>query len=205
MNAEALPGGGDLAMVYTTSFANCLAACASTSGCVDVSWVPGSPQGPCYMKNSVNAASSNQGVWGARILGSISSMSASLTSMTPSSTGASSASSTGMTTSILTTPSSSSGCGKALPAGQSDGGSSTTVSFTQSDGTVRSYLIHIPANYSSTSLTPLIFSFHGASSTSANQEGLTGFSGSTVNPNAIVVYPQGINVGSSRFLNATIY
>lgn len=188
-------------MVYTTSFANCLATCASTSGCIALSWVPGSSQGPCYMKNHLDAPSSNSGVWAARVISGSSTTTASTRSSASSTTASTSvlgsiASSTRMTTSPTSTSTSASGCGQALPVGEVAGGSSTTVNFTQSDGTLRSYLIHIPTNYSSTALTPLIFSFHGASSSSANQEGLTGLSGAAVNPGAIVVYPQGISVCS---------
>lgn len=174
-------------MVYTSSLGACIAACASTTGCVDVSWVGASSSSPCYMKNVIQAPQLNSGIWGARLLSSTSS-----TTVPASSTSVKSAVKASATPSP--TAASGTGCGRALPGGQTAGGNSVTVSFTQSDGTLRSYLIHIPATYSSSSKTPLIYSFHGASSTGANQEGLTGFSQASNNPNAIVVYPNGINV-----------
>jgi len=40
-------------------------------------------------------------------------------------------------------------------------------------------------------LTPLHLSFHGNGGYSAKQEGITGFSTASINPNMIIVYPQG--------------
>lgn len=200
--------GGDLSMVYTSSFVACMAACSSTSGCIDVSWVPGSPQGPCYMKSTAAAGQANSNVWGARVLST--SVSTSASTSKSSSTTSSVSRATPTTLSTITTSSTSTssasthvnaptnvpGCGKALPSGQSPGGSSTTVSFTQSDGTQRSYLIWIPPNYSSNTQSPLMVSYHGAGASSGNQEAITGFSTTAVNTNYIIVYPQGVNVSS---------
>jgi poly(3-hydroxybutyrate) depolymerase len=91
--------------------------------------------------------------------------------------------------------SSSAGCGKALPAAQSPaGGASHQTDFTQSDGTARTYLIHIPTNYNKTNPVPLILSFHGRGKSSSEQEQLSQFSNEAFNPNAIAVYPQGLDV-----------
>lgn len=60
--------GGDIpnGMQYTTGLDGCMALCSSNSECVDVSWVPGLPQGPCYPKSVLGAANQNSNVWGAR-------------------------------------------------------------------------------------------------------------------------------------------
>lgn len=57
--------GGDLDFAYTASLDACIDLCASTSGCVDVSYVPGNPTGPCYLKDAVNTRADNNNVWGA--------------------------------------------------------------------------------------------------------------------------------------------
>jgi poly(3-hydroxybutyrate) depolymerase len=87
------------------------------------------------------------------------------------------------------------GCGKDLPAAQTPpGGASHQTDFTQSDGTHRTYLIHIPSNYDKNTPVPLIFSFPGRGKNSSEQEGLSQFSNGDCNPNGIAVYPQGIHV-----------
>lgn len=97
---------------------------------------------------------------------------------------------------------SSPGCGKELPAAQMPpGGKSHMTNFTQSDGTKRHYLIHIPSNYEKSTPVPLIFSFHGRTKTAEEQEGLSQFSNENFNPNAIAVYPQGIGKGVCRIAN----
>ncbi|GME38091.1 hypothetical protein GTA08_BOTSDO10064 [Neofusicoccum parvum] len=55
---------GDIGMSYQSSLDSCIDSCASTEGCVDIAWIPGSP-GPCYLKGEVGTKISNQGVWGA--------------------------------------------------------------------------------------------------------------------------------------------
>ncbi|TVY53393.1 Bifunctional acetylxylan esterase/xylanase XynS20E [Lachnellula cervina] len=88
---------------------------------------------------------------------------------------------------------SSAGCtaNKALPNGQTPGGDTVKVAFTQSDGTARDYLIHIPSTYVSTTPAELIFSFHGHTVDASNQESTSQFSNPKFNPNGIAVYPQG--------------
>lgn len=73
--------GGDIGMVYSTSLDACIASCASNSACKDVSWVPGVP-GPCYMKGSVNGATTNIAVWGARLASPGSTSSSTMTTST---------------------------------------------------------------------------------------------------------------------------
>ena len=92
----------------------------------------------------------------------------------------------------------SSGCGKdLLKTQQPAGGASHQTTFPQSDGTDRTYLIHIPSTYNINTPVPLIFSFHGGGKTSAEQEELSQFSNEDFNPNGIAVYPQGIDVSFS--------
>ncbi|KAF4630651.1 hypothetical protein G7Y89_g7490 [Cudoniella acicularis] len=72
------------------------------------------------------------------------------------------------------------------------GGSSHPLNLTQRDGTFRTYLLHIPANYNISTPVPLIFSFHGHGKTAEEQEQLSQFSNVEFNPNAFAVYPQGL-------------
>jgi poly(3-hydroxybutyrate) depolymerase len=89
----------------------------------------------------------------------------------------------------------SSGCGKPLPkAQQPAGGASHRVHLNQTNGTPRTYLIHIPTSYSSDKPAPLIFSFHGRGKNASSQEELSQFSNEAWNPDGIAVYPQGIAV-----------
>lgn len=53
--------GGDMGMTYVSSLAGCISACASTKGCVDVA-LSGVA---CYMKNTLNAGSTNSAIQGA--------------------------------------------------------------------------------------------------------------------------------------------
>jgi poly(3-hydroxybutyrate) depolymerase len=97
----------------------------------------------------------------------------------------------------LATATASAGCGKPLPEHQGAGGHYPT-DFTTSDGTLRSYIIHIPSNYDENRAVPLIFSFHGRSKTAESQEQLSQFSNEAWNPDAIAVYPQGLDVRASN-------
>lgn len=86
------------------------------------------------------------------------------------------------------------GCDKPLPKAQEPGKSHNVTDFTTEDGRKRSYIIHIPSNYDKSKAVPLIFSFHGRHKTAGGQEALSQFSNEDWNPDAIAVYPQGINV-----------
>ncbi|KHJ35701.1 putative ferulic acid esterase [Erysiphe necator] len=86
-----------------------------------------------------------------------------------------------------------SGCGCDLPVNLTPGGPSIQVPIQLSNGLNRSYLLHLPVTYDKNTATPLIFSFHGRGHNSSFQEALSGFSRPDWNPDAIVVYPQGIN------------
>jgi poly(3-hydroxybutyrate) depolymerase len=92
------------------------------------------------------------------------------------------------------------GCGLGLPPAQSPPeGDGHPTDFTQSDGTKRQYLIHIPSNYDKDAPSPFIFSFHGRTKTASEQKGLSQFSDEKWNPDAIAVYPQGLGVSDNSF------
>lgn len=101
---------------------------------------------------------------------------------------ASSAAATGKTT----------GCGRPLPEGITPG-KTQEAKFT-SGGRERSYRMHIPSSYDRYKASPVIFSFHGRSKTAKGQEELSQFSNEEWNPNAIAIYPQGIDVGGPLLL-----
>jgi hypothetical protein len=52
---------------WTDTLEECIALCSQTSGCVDVTFVPGSP-GPCYIKNALNVPVAKTGQIGAHQL-----------------------------------------------------------------------------------------------------------------------------------------
>lgn len=56
--------------LYTDSFGECMDICHANAGsCYDVSWIPGVPQGPCFLKACVGSRVPNQQhVWGGRLL-----------------------------------------------------------------------------------------------------------------------------------------
>ncbi|KAI5236266.1 alpha/beta-hydrolase, partial [Aureobasidium subglaciale] len=88
-----------------------------------------------------------------------------------------------------------SGCGSRLPGSIERGGPRNTNSleFVTSNGTVREYGLHIPNSYDSNTPSPLAFSFHGRTRTWQEQEEISGMSNETMNPDYLVVYPQGLN------------
>ncbi|KAF9895276.1 hypothetical protein FE257_000179 [Aspergillus nanangensis] len=85
------------------------------------------------------------------------------------------------------------GCGHPLPNHVQAGSKSHQVQLTTTDGLERSYRVHIPAAYDINAASPLIFSFHGRTKTAESQEELSQFSNAGWNPQAIAVYPQGVN------------
>ncbi|KAI4741055.1 alpha/beta-hydrolase [Aureobasidium sp. EXF-12298] len=88
-----------------------------------------------------------------------------------------------------------SGCRKPLPGSIERGGARNTNSleFVTSNGTVREYGLHVPTSYDDHTPNPLAFSFHGRTRTWQEQEEISGMSNETMNPNYLVVYPQGID------------
>lgn len=89
-----------------------------------------------------------------------------------------------------------SGCGNPLSPQLTQGGASQTnsLNFTTSGGVVRSYLLHIPSSYNMNTPAPIAFSYHGRTETPQDQESISGMSNETMNPNYLIVYPQGINL-----------
>ncbi|KAK5691676.1 hypothetical protein LTS12_028757, partial [Elasticomyces elasticus] len=83
------------------------------------------------------------------------------------------------------------GCGRPVPEGITPG--KTHVANFTSGGTQRSYRMHIPSSYNKDKAAPVIFSFHGRSKTAKGQEELSQFSNEEWNPDAIAIYPQGID------------
>ncbi|KAI1323708.1 carbohydrate esterase family 1 protein [Xylariaceae sp. FL0255] len=53
--------------------------------------------------------------------------------------------------------------------------------------------IHLPSSYNVNTAMPLLIAYHGSGDTPANLEATTRFSDPSVNPNMVVVYPQGVN------------
>lgn len=95
-------------------------------------------------------------------------------------------------------PSSSTGCGKALPDGQTAGEVyNVTIPTSQDDS--RWALISIPPKYDAGAKTQVILSFHGATRTADNQVKLDGLTEASVNSDKIVVYPQGVDVSPFPF------
>ncbi|KAH0358077.1 alpha/beta-hydrolase, partial [Aureobasidium melanogenum] len=89
-----------------------------------------------------------------------------------------------------------SGCGNPLSSQLTQGGASQTnsLNFTTSGGVLRSYLLHIPSSYNINTPAPIAFSYHGRTETPQDQESISGMSNETMNPNYLVVYPQGIDL-----------
>ena len=85
------------------------------------------------------------------------------------------------------------GCGTGPTVSRNEGGTQTIVV----GGTTRSYLVSVPLSYDPSKPSPLILSFHGAGKTPTSQRDLDQLTNAAFNTDHIVVYPQGINVGSS--------
>jgi poly(3-hydroxybutyrate) depolymerase len=84
------------------------------------------------------------------------------------------------------------GCSKPLPQ-NAVVGKSQNMSI-ESGGLERSYRLHIPKSYDATNYVPLILSFHGRGKSAKQQEELSQFASTKVNPDAISVFPQGYMV-----------
>ena len=83
------------------------------------------------------------------------------------------------------------GCG--LPYTRYRDGESRNFSIPIGEG-IRNFSIHLPTTYEPTHAYPLMISYHGGTETKEEQERVSRFSHSSVNPQMVVVYPQGINV-----------
>ncbi|KAF2495401.1 alpha/beta-hydrolase [Lophium mytilinum] len=86
------------------------------------------------------------------------------------------------------------GCGQPLPSGVAIGvlAASNSHMHINSGNRERTYLVHVPENYDVNAAVPLILSFHGRTKSATEQEGLSQFSNSSYNPDAIAVYPEGV-------------
>jgi hypothetical protein len=62
---------------------------------------------------------------------------------------------------------------------------------------LRKCLLHIPSNYNAQSPAPLIVALHGKGQTPAQFEDMSRLSDESVNPDAVVAYPQGTCVRAS--------
>lgn len=85
----------------------------------------------------------------------------------------------------------SSGCGKS----HNFVGKTRQFSFKSSGGGgTRTYRIHLPSNYDTRTAKPLMIAYHGHGNNPTKFEEETRFSDERVNPNMIVVYPEGLDV-----------
>jgi poly(3-hydroxybutyrate) depolymerase len=85
-----------------------------------------------------------------------------------------------------------SGCGT-TSSSSIQNGKSANISI-ESGGLHRSYLLHIPKSYHSSTPVALILSFHGRTRDAKQQEELSQLSNPSFNPDWIAVYPQGVAV-----------
>ncbi len=70
--------------------------------------------------------------------------------------------------------------------------SAQTFSFVH-DGNTRSYIVHLPPSYNATNSYPLVFNFHGYTSTGAQQQAYSLMNTVADTANFIVVYPDGLS------------
>lgn len=89
-----------------------------------------------------------------------------------------------------------------FPHGGGHPGPVSNVSIT-SDGLHRSYLLSLPPAYHPGAPTPMILSYHGGNRNASEQLLLDQLTNPKYNANAIVVYPQGIDVSDPLFLSRT--
>ena len=61
-----------------------------------------------------------------------------------------------------------------------------------SGGHDREFAVHVPPSYNENTPSSVILSYHGHGSNMTAQEAITGFSDTSVNSKAIVIYPQGV-------------
>lgn len=104
---------------------------------------------------------------------------------------AKSSSSSASASSALKPKSTSPGCGNHLAKGHSPG-DSYRANMISDDGRNRSYLIHLPSNYTTHRPAPVVIAFHGRGKDPEYMEKLSQFSNEEFNPDAIAVYPQAI-------------
>ncbi|OCK92358.1 uncharacterized protein K441DRAFT_570620 [Cenococcum geophilum 1.58] len=103
--------GGAISNPYTNDLNMCIQTCSNTTGCLQVVWVLGSPQGPCYMKNSVGTSI----VYNNNRYGAVKIFSGWHTTSSSSSSSVLSSSSTGVSTSTTLMPTSTSSTSASTP------------------------------------------------------------------------------------------
>jgi len=89
---------------------------------------------------------------------------------------------------IFTTPISSAGCGKPVPAPPGKSVYETVFS----GGLTRTYLLHVPPGYQASSSAAVVLDFHGHGSNASQQEHRSGMSLLSDQQGFIAVYPQGL-------------
>ncbi|KAK4892764.1 hypothetical protein LTR27_008863 [Elasticomyces elasticus] len=150
----------------------CMQLCDNTPGCVAATFQPST----CYLKNSFTGLTAAAGGL------------AGLVRYAPNPAYPSPVPAAGFVNA-------STGCGAALPAGMSTMGRSVAFNMSTPDGYTRTYLVKVPQYYSATSASPLILGFPGNGADASSIEQQTGYSGSSLNPYAVVVYVTGVGLG----------
>ena len=95
---------------------------------------------------------------------------------------------------------SSSGCGQTAPFSSAH----LTSQWIVSNDKNRTYLVNLPDAYDSKVAAPLILSYHGSARDAKYQATVDQFTKKSLNPNSIVVYPQGENVRFSTIIRSTV-
>ncbi|KAK5718207.1 Histone-lysine N-methyltransferase set-6 [Elasticomyces elasticus] len=150
----------------------CMQLCDNTPGCVAATFQPST----CYLKNSFTGLTAAAGGL------------AGLVRYAPNPAYPSPVPAAGFVNA-------STGCGAALPAGMTTMGRSVAFSMSTPDGYNRTYLVKVPQYYGATSASPLILGFPGNGADASSIEQQTGYSGSSLNPYAVVVYVTGVGLG----------
>ncbi|EOA84373.1 hypothetical protein ACJQWK_01296 [Exserohilum turcicum] len=94
----------------------------------------------------------------------------------------------------------SSGCGTTLAPNLRPGTSTHNVTISSRSvigkTTTREYILYLPKGYAASNdkAAPLVFAFHGQQQPAWSMEKITQLSDPAFNPDAVVVYPQGMNV-----------
>jgi hypothetical protein len=129
--------GGAISNPYTNDLNGCIQTCTNTTGCLQVVWVLGSPQGTCYMKNSVGTSIvyKNNRYGAVKISSGWHTTSSSRSSAGPSSSSSSvlSSSSTGVSTSTTLMPTSTISTSASTPT-------SSFINYPASNGTIYAYI-----------------------------------------------------------------
>lgn len=99
--------------------------------------------------------------------------------------------------------SSTAGCSKPLPKGQTPGGV-YNVTIPSGGDSSRYVLLSVPPRYTVGNATPAILSFHGGRRTAKRQLELDLLTSAEFNTDKFVIYPQGVDVRNLRVHPSTI-